>query len=131
MATFFGIEEHNAQGFIGKHMACLPHAPDGTTDLQYTVAPMKKEDIVFIKHCTSPSELHIMAVGLVQSDYPGEQIPDVCMPVDWIWQGNKAVESFDEEMPLCGMAFYEEHNILVQREILDLMPGKYRMPQEW
>lgn len=131
MATFFGIEERDAQGFIGKHMVCLPHATDGSTDLQYTVASMKKEDIVFIKHCTSPSELHIMAVGLVQSDYPGKQMPDVCMPVDWVWQGERTVESFDEEMPLCGMALYEEHNILVQRNILDLLPGRYRMPQEW
>lgn len=131
MATFFGIEERNAQGFIDRHTVCLPHSADGKTDLRYIVSPFRKEDIVFIKHCTSPSDLHIRAIGVVQSEYPSERIPDVCLPVDWVWQGEKVVESFDERMPLCGEALYEEHNIVVQREIIDLLPERYRLPQEW
>jgi hypothetical protein len=131
MATFFGIEERDAQGFIDRHTVCLPHSADGRPDLQYTVSPMHKEDIVFIKHCDSPCDLHIKAVGIVQSDYPGESMPDVCLPVEWIWQGEKLVESFDENTPQCGKPLYEEHNILVQREIIDLLADRYRMPQAW
>ena len=131
MATFFGIEERDAQGFIGKHTVCLPHLPDGKPDLHYIVSPIRKEDIVFIKHCTSPSDLHIMAVGIVQSEFPTEHEPDVCLPVEWVWQGEKIIESLDEAMPLCVKALYEEHNILVQREIIDLLPERYRLPQEW
>ncbi len=41
------------------------------------------------------------------------------------------VESPDESVPLNSKALYEEHNILVQREIIDLLPDKYRLPQEW
>jgi hypothetical protein len=26
---------------------------------------------------------------------------------------------------------YEEHDILVQREIINLLPEKYQLPQEW
>ncbi|HLP98815.1 MAG TPA: hypothetical protein VK149_10250 [Sideroxyarcus sp.] len=131
MATFFGIEERDAQGFIGRHTMCLPHSPDGKADLQYTVAPIKKEDVVFIKHCNSPSDLQIVAVGVVQSEYPDTHGADVCLPVDWVWQGRKTIELFDEKEPWCNKALYEEHNILVQREIIDLMPAKYRLPQEW
>ncbi|MBU0620982.1 MAG: hypothetical protein KJ795_03950 [Gammaproteobacteria bacterium] len=131
MATFFGIEERDAQDFIARHTVCLPHAADGSPELQYTVSPMHKEDIVFIKHCDSPFSLHIKAVGIVQSDYPAERMPDVCLPVDWVWQGEKVVEQFDESIPLCGEALYEEHNIVIQREIIDLLADRYRMPQAW
>lgn len=130
MATFFGIEERDAQGFIDRHTVCLPHTADGKSDLRYVVSPMHKEDIVFIKHCTS-SDLHIKAIGVVRSEFPSEWAPDVCLPVDWVWQGEKVVESFDEKMPLCGKALYEEHNIVVQREIIDLLPERYQLPQEW
>jgi hypothetical protein len=131
MATFFGFEERDAHGFIDRHTVCLPHSADGKTDVRYIVSPFRKEDIVFIKHSTSPFDLHIMAVGVVQSDYPTEHMPDVCLPVDWVWQGEKVVESPDESVPLNSKALYEEHNILVQREIIDLLPDKYRLPQEW
>jgi len=32
---------------------------------------------------------------------------------------------------LNGKPLYEEHNSLVQREIINLLPEKYQMPQEW
>jgi hypothetical protein len=131
MATFFGIEERDAQGFIDRHTVCLPHSPDGKTDLHYVVSPIRKEDIVFIKHCTSPSDLHIKAIGIVQSEFPTAHEPDVCLQVEWVWQGEKIIESLEETMPLCVKALYEEHNILVQREIIDLLPERYRLPQEW
>jgi len=131
MATFFGIEERDAQGFIDKHTVCLPNSAQGKPELHYVVSPMRKEDIVFIKHCTSPTDLHIKAIGVVQSGFPTVREPDICMPVEWVWQGEKVVESVDETMPLCGESLYEEHNIQVQREIIDLLPLKYRLPTGW
>jgi hypothetical protein len=128
MSAFFGIDEHNAQGFIDHNVVCLPHMPDEKPDLHATVASIKNEDVVFIKHCTEQMELHIKAVGLVQSDYPTENEMGICLPVKWLWQGEKVPVNFDEAVPLCGEALYEEHNILVQREILDLLPPQYRPP---
>ena len=49
MATFFGIEERNAQGFTENKIVCLPRLPDGKPDLHSIVSAIKKEDIVFIK----------------------------------------------------------------------------------
>ena len=131
MATFFGIDELSAQGFLDKNIVCMPHAADGEEDVHAIVSHIKNEDIVFIKHCTPQHSLHIKAVGIVQSDYPTESDLGVCLPVKWVWQGEKVPENFDEELSLCGEPLYEEHNILVQKEIIDLLPEKYRLPQEW
>jgi hypothetical protein len=131
MTAFFGIDEHNAQGFLDKSIVCLPRSPDGKSDLHSIVSAIKNEDIVFIKHCTPQSSLHIKAIGVVLSDYPTESDLGICLPVDWVWQGEKVLENFGEVLSLCGNALYEEHNILVQREIINLLPEKYQLPQEW
>ena len=131
MTAFFGIEEHDAQDFIEKGMVCLPHSPDGKSDLHSIVSALRNDDIVFIKHCTPQSFLKIMAIGVVQSNFPTESDGGLCLPVDWVWRGEKVLENFDEVLSLCGNALYEEHNILVQREIINLLPEKYQLPQEW
>ena len=131
MAAFFGIDEVNTSGFIDHGILCLHHAPGGEFELRGTVAPIRTEDIVFIKHCTPQSVLQIKAVGVVQADFPERNDADVCVPVDWVWQGEKVLENVDEILALCGEALYEEHNILVQREIIDLLPPRYQLPQEW
>lgn len=130
MTAIFGIEECNAQGFIDKGVVCYPRSPDGKSDLHGIVSAIKNEDIVFIKHCTPQSSLHIKAVGVVLSDYPTESDLGTCLPVEWVWEGEKILESFDEVLSLCGNALYEEHNVLVQREIINLLPEKYQLPQE-
>jgi hypothetical protein len=131
MATFFGIDESNAQGLIDKSMLCIPRKTDGNLDLHAVVSPVRNQDIVFIKHCTSQLSLHIKAVGVVQSEYPIKSNPGMCLPVKWVWQGEKVALNYDEVIPLCGEPFYEEHNILVQREIVDLLPEEYQLPQTW
>lgn len=130
MTAFFGIEERDAQGFFNKGIVCVPHSPDGKPDVHGTVSAIRNEDIVFIKRCAPRSSLHIKAVGIVRSDFTTESDPGICSPVEWVWRGEKVLENFDEELSLCGNALYEEHNILVQREIINLLPEKYRLPQE-
>lgn len=131
MATFFGIEEQGSQDFIAQHTVCLLHTMDNRLDLHAVVSPIRSEDIVFLKHGTPHAELHITAVGVVRSDYPTSTYPDICLPVEWVWQGDKVLENFDEESSLCRNDLYEEHNIMVQREIINLMPEKYQLPQSW
>lgn len=131
MAAFFGIDEVNARGFIDHGVLCLHHAPGGEFELGSTVAPIRTEDIVFIKHCTPQLVLQIKAVGVVKADFPDRNAADVCIPVDWVWQGEKVLENMDEVLTLCREALYEEHNIMVQREIIDLLPPRYQLPTEW
>lgn len=130
MAAFFGVEEFNAQGFIDNRIVCLPRSPDGKSDLHGIVSAIKNEDIVFIKHCMPQFNLHIKAIGVVQSDFPTRSDFGMCFPVEWVWRGEKVLENFDEVLSLCGNALYEEHNILVQREIINLLPERYQLPQE-
>jgi hypothetical protein len=37
-------------------------------------------------------------------------------------------ENTDEELLTCGESIYEEHNISVQKEIIDLLPEMYQIP---
>lgn len=129
MTAFFGIDERNAQGCIDKSVVCIPRSSDGKPDIHAVVSPIKNEDIVFIKHCTTGFNLHIKAVGVVQSDYSRASEGGACQPVKWLWQGEQAPENCDEVLSLCGEALYEEHNISVQRAIIDLLPEQYRQPQ--
>lgn len=131
MSAIFGIEERDAQGCIDKGIICLPRLSDGKSDLHSTVSPIKNEDIVFIKHCTPQSSLHIKAIGVVHSDFPAKSDADFCLPVEWVWLGEKIIENFDEKLSFCSSTFYEEHDILVQREIINLLPEKYQMQPEW
>lgn len=130
MATIFGFEERNAQGFLDEGVVCLPHSPDGKSDMHHIVSPIKNEDIVFIKHSTSPSGMQIKAVGVVRSDFPNGREGDICMPVEWVWLGEKNLEQYDEVRALRDNALYEEHDIQVQREIINLLPDKYHFAQE-
>ena len=131
MSAIFGIEECNAQGFIDKGIVCYPRSPEGKLDLHSIVSSIKNEDIVFIKRCTPESSLYIKAVGVVLSDYSTENDLGICLRVEWVWQGEKVLDNFDEVLSLCGNSLYEEHNVMVQREIINLLPEKYKLPQEW
>lgn len=129
MAAIFGIEEHIAQGFLDKSIVCYPHSPDSKPGFHSIVSSIRNKDLVFIKRCTPESSLHIKAIGIVQSDYPTGSDPGVCLPVEWVWQGEKVLDNLDEVLSLCGDELYEEHNIMVQREIIDLLPEKYQVLQ--
>jgi len=128
MSTFFGFDERNAQGFIEKNMVCMPHLPDGQLDVHAIVSPVRHQDVVFIKHTSPDSTLHIKAVGIVKSEFPNDEAREVCLPVEWLWQGEKVLENLDEVLALSGNPLYEEHNIQVQRELIDLLPEKYQLP---
>lgn len=131
MSTFFGFDERNAQGFIANNMVCLPRLPDGRFDLHAIVSPIRQMDVVFIKYTSPESRLHIKAVGIVKSEFPTADAKELCLPVDWVWQGEKVLEDLDEVLALSGNALYEEHNIQAQRELIDLLPQKYQLPPEW
>jgi len=124
MAVFYGIEERNAQGFLENITVCIPRSPDGKPDLHSIVSPIKNEDIVLIRHCKPKSTLHIKAIGVALSDYPTENDLGVRLPVDWVLRGEKVPENLEEVLLLSDNPLYEEHNGLVQREIINLLPEK-------
>ncbi|MGC2166533.1 MAG: hypothetical protein WA632_11025 [Gallionella sp.] len=130
MATIFGIEKSEAIGFIDAGIFCLPQSFEGKTDMHRTVAPIKCEDIVFIKH-TTLGGLNITAVGVIRSDFKVDRLDRTCLPIKWVWEGNKTLRAFEEKPALPSEMLYEEHDILVQREIINLLPKEFQQNHEW
>ncbi len=95
-----------------------------------TFQSVRTEDIVFIKSFTQTG-LKVKAVGVVLSSLPTENELRVCIPVEWVWKGEKFMEQFGEELAHCNDSLYEEYNILVQREIINLLPSRFQLTEEW
>lgn len=130
MTTFFGIDEHNSESFFKQGVVCIHNSIEKEAVLFKTFQSIRTEDIVFIKNYTQAG-LKVKAVGVVLSSFPTENELGVCIPVEWIWKGEKLMEQFGEELAHCRDTLYEEYNILVQREIIDLLPGRFQLTEEW
>ncbi len=133
MSAVFGIDidADNADTFLKRGFVCVDKASEKEEVVLNTFRSIRAEDIIFIKSFNPQIGLHVKAAGIVLSGYPAEIDSEVCIPVKWVWQGEKLIGEFDEKFSRCGDLLYEEHNITVQREIIDLMPGKLQLPEEW
>ncbi|MBI3902043.1 MAG: hypothetical protein HY306_03740 [Nitrosomonadales bacterium] len=131
MAAVFGIDARNAEAFLGHDFVCLDKSKENEETVLHTFRRMRAEDIIFIKDFNPQAGLSVKAAGVVMSDYARESRTDICIPVEWVWSGEKFIGEFDEKCALCDTPFYEEHNITIQREIIDLMPGRLKLPDEW
>ena len=131
MSAFFGIDEHNAETFLKEGYVCIDKAVAIEDRVLNTFRSIKTEDVVFIKRFNPHLGLHVTAAGLILSDYPAEIDLDICIPVEWVWQGSKDISEMDEKCLYCGDLLYEEHNILVQKELASLMPDRLHLSDEW
>jgi hypothetical protein len=127
MSAVFGIDAHEAEGFVDRGVVCVK----GGSVSRGGFRCMKTEDIIFIKDFSPETGLSVKAVGVVLSDYASEDEAGVCLPVCWAWRGCKQIEDFDEQRAMCDASFYEEHNITLQKAIIDLLPEPMRLPPEW
>ena len=131
MTAVFGIDSYNAETFLKRGFVCVDKAGEKGEVALNTFRCIRAEDIIFIKQFTPQAGLQVKAAGIALSSYANESDAEVCIPVEWVWQGEKQIDEFDETCSRCGDSFYEEHNITVQREIMDLMSGKLQLPDEW
>ena len=127
MTTFFGMDAHHEGKFLEHGMICLDKSRGAEARWLHTFRGMKTEDVVFLKSFTPQSGLKVTAIGLSLSSFADENDVEICFPVEWMWMGEKLIEQANEELALCGNAFYEEHNIFSQRKIMDLLPGKLQL----
>jgi hypothetical protein len=129
MSAVFGIDEQHEHALRGGGYVCV----DKQTEMKVldTLRSVRAADIVFVKKFSAQSGLNIKAVGIALSAFPTNWEGSVCLPVEWVWRGEKKVEPWDENCSCCADPFYEEHNITVQRELIDLMPEKLQIPPEW
>lgn len=131
MTAVFGIDAHDAENFLKGGFVCLDKTSQQEEAVLNTFRSIRTEDIIFIKSFTPQAGLQVKAAGIAMSGSAAENNAGVCIPVKWVWRGEKRIEEFDEKCSRCGDPFYEEHNITVQRELIDLMPGKLQLPKEW
>jgi len=131
MSAVFGVDAYNAETFLNRGFVCVDKTNENDEMVINTFRSIKAEDIIFIKSFTPQSGLQVKAAGVVLSSYPAEVESEVCIPVKWVWRGKKFIDEFDEKCSRCGDSLYEEHNITVQREIIDLMPDKLQLVNEW
>lgn len=131
MSAFFGIDANNAEKFLKHGVVCLPNTAERAAALLNTFHSIRAADVIFIKSCTPQIGLRVKAAGVVSSSFATESELGLCLPVEWAWTGDIFIENVGEELSLCSDVLYEEHNILVQREIIDLLPGRFQLPEEW
>lgn len=131
MSAVFGISSPGAENFLNRGFVCLDKASEKEKEMLDTFRSIRAEDVIFIKDFSPQAGLQVKAAGVALSSYVTEDGEEVCIPVEWVWRGKKLIEDFDEKCSRCGDPFYEEHNITVQREIIDLMPGRLQLPDEW
>ena len=131
MSAVFGIDAHNAETFLSRGFVCVDKASEKAEIAMKVFRSIRTEDVIFIKDFSPQAGLTIKAAGIALSSYPAEINSEVCIPVEWVWRGKKLIDEFDEKCSHCGDLLYEEHNIMVQREIIELIPDKLQLPIEW
>ncbi len=99
---------------------------DPSTPLESAFCGIRNGDLIFIKDFTSEGSLDVKAVGVVVHGLPARD--GQCIRVDWVWTGDKHLIDLDDCSPFRTQVLYEEYNLAVQREVLDLLPGALRLP---
>ena len=131
MSAVFGVDACVVETTLNHGVVCVDKTYEKEREVFNTFRSIRAEDVVFIKSFTPQSGLQIKAAGVALSDYPAEHDAEVCIPVKWVWRGKKLIDEFDETCSQRGDLLYEEHNITVQKEIIDLISSKLHLPNEW
>lgn len=131
MSAVFGIDEHEATVLPDHHGVYMNRTAADGTDTLHALQQVFAEDIVFIKHYTPQSGLDVTAIGVVQPHHPKAGYAMASVPVRWVWEGKRHIENPDEVNSLRSKALYEEYDIEVQRELLELMPEDFQIAPEW
>ena len=104
---------------------------DGVVTSAWTEAAMFRGFEIILRGKDPQAGLIVKAFGIARSGFASEDSKGICIPVKWVWRGEKFLEQLDEEQLHCLDPIYEEFNILVQKEIIDLVPEKLQLPEEW
>ena len=127
--AIFGISAHHngdmSEEFLRCGKACTGYTKEENPSVHVNFRQLGTEDVVFIKAFTPQTGLTVKAIGVVTSCGITKGNLGRCVPVQWIWKGEKLIENIDDKCPFRNDIIYEEYNPWVQREIMDLLPGGY------
>lgn len=124
--AFFGMDSSYREGLPEKlqrrgteWIVCGKNEDSHAHSLFRQIRP---EDVVFIKQFSAQTGLEVLAEGVV---LPGHSVEDQAgnyLPVKWAWKGRRHTVDPDDSYPFRVDSIYEEFDLAVQREIIDLMP---------
>lgn len=130
--AFFGMDERYAEFSSDKRLGIgqgrVVCRPDETQADQYLFHRIRPEDVVFTKKYTPEKGLYIASCGVVLPGCILEEKEGSYFPVLWLWRGWKHTVDPDDTYPFRGTSIYEEFDLAVQREILDLLPDSGHDP---
>jgi len=89
---------------------------------------LRAEDVVFLKKFTPQNGLVILAAGVITPGSLVENDSGTCAHVHWEWSGEKQATKSEDMDETRGNAVYEEFDLGIQREIMDLLPDSGHDP---
>ena len=136
--AFFGMDgsqvESVSEQASGMDEDCLLCELNHDAQAHCLFRQLRAEDVVFIKEFTPQTGLVVRAAGVVKPGSFIEGSKGSCVHVKWAWHGEKHTAEPEDTDKAGNAPIYEEFDLAVQREIMDLLPDSghdpYRMVME-
>lgn len=130
--AFFGIESIQVQtvpeGTKGGAEVCLLCEVQQDTPFHSYFQHIRAGDVVFLKEFTPKTGMEILAVGVVSPGSLVKNEAESCVHVQWAWHGMQHAVAAEDHDDSRSRPIYEEFDLAIQREILDLMPRPIHDP---
>jgi len=125
--AFFGMNasqvESLPEGFASNTGECLVCEKHDDKQAHCLFCHLRAADVVFLKEFTPQNGLVIFAAGVVTPGSLIENEAGTCAHVHWEWRGERHATTVPDEVDDArGNPVYEEFDLGIQREIIDLLP---------
>ena len=113
--------------FVQNGRACIGWGEDYAPTLHQMMRQVRVGDLIYIKSFTPRAGLTIKAVGIVISteiEGPEIELGEICIEVDWAWQGYHPVGRVNDKYNVRSITLYEEFNPEIQNLIIDALRGR-------
>lgn len=119
--AFFGMDQCYVEDMTGESGGIVCRT-DASLHVHRLFQQLRSGDVVFIKRFTPRRGLDVLAVGAIA---PGCRVEDATgshLQVQWLWKGSRHTINPDDRWPFRAESFYEEFDLPIQRELIDLLP---------
>ena len=120
--AFFGMDQCYVENMTGESGGIVCRT-DVSQHIHQLFQQLRSGDVVFIKHFTDQKGLDVLAIGTIA---PGCRVEDPTgshFQVQWLWKGRRHTIDPDDRCPFRAESFYEEFDLAIQRELIDLLPA--------
>ena len=129
--AFFGMDGSKMEGVpepSRNEVDCLLCEPGRDAHTHQLFRQIRAEDVVFIKKFTPQTGMDVLAAGVVEPGSFVKSRTGDCVHVKWLWRGEEHTAVPEDRDAARGDTVYEEFDLAVQREIIDLLPDSGHDP---